>query len=211
MEPAAEPTAEIVAQFVEQARERLTEKLPANDLLLRGFAQSPTLPSLHQRFAMHGMAIAVYPDYKGISRLAGMDVIENLSGMDEQLAALSQAWSGEHRFFFIHHKETDSAGEDGDFDAKVAEIERVDTALPGILSLNPDVLIITGDHSTPATVRTHTEHPVPFLIHSAACRPDTVRLFGERTCATGSWGVIPATALLPIATGYAGKRRRFGA
>ena len=211
MEQAAEPTARIVADFLRQARARLADRHPANDLLLRGFAMRPALPPLHQRFAMHGVAIAVYPDYKGVSRLVGMDAIEDLGDLDEQLTALAEAWSGVHRFFFVHHKYTDSAGEDGDFDAKVAEIERVDAALPGILALDPDVLIVTGDHSTPAVARTHTEHPVPFLIRAAAGRPDTTRSFGERACAAGAWGVVPANALLPIATGYAGKRRRFGA
>ena len=160
---------------------------------------------------MRGVAIAVYPDYKGVSRLVGMDVIEDLPDLDEQVTSLSAAWSGAHRFFFVHHKYTDSAGEDGDFDGKVAEIERVDAVLPSILALEPDVLIVTGDHSTPAVARTHTEHPVPFLIRAAAGRPDTTRSFGERECASGAWGIVPASALLPIATGYAGKRRRYGA
>lgn len=211
LEPAAEPTVRIVADFLQQARARLAGRRPANDLLLRGFAVRPNLPPLHRRFAMRGLAIAVYPDYKGVSRLAGMDVIDRLGDLDGQLAALAAAWSGEHRFFFVHHKYTDSAGEDGDFDAKVAEIERVDAALPDILALDPDVLIVTGDHSTPAVARTHTEHPVPFLIRAAAGRPDAVCEFGERACAAGAWGVLPANALLPIAVGYAGKRRRFGA
>ena len=211
LQPAAEPTAAAVARFLTQARERLADRHPANDLLLRGFAMRPALPPLDQRFAMRGVALAVYPDYKGVSRLVGMDVIEDLHDLDEQLAALAAAWSGAHRFFFVHHKYTDSAGEDGDFDAKVAEIERVDAALPRLLALDPDVLIVTGDHSTPAVARTHTEHPVPFLIRSAAGRPDATTEFGERACSAGAWGIVPANALLPIATGYAGKRRRFGA
>ncbi len=211
LEPAAEPTARLVAEFLRQARERLADRHPANDLLLRGFALRPALPPLHERFAMRGVAIAVYPDYKGVSRLVGMDVIEDLPDLDEQVTSLSAAWSGAHRFFFVHHKYTDSAGEDGDFDGKVAEIERVDAVLPSILALEPDVLIVTGDHSTPAVARTHTEHPVPFLIRAAAGRPDTTRSFGERECASGAWGIVPASALLPIATGYAGKRRRYGA
>ena len=139
LEPAAEPTARLVAEFLRQGRERLANRRPANDVLLRGFAQRPALPPLHERFAMRGVAIAVYPDYKGVSRLVGMDVIEHLRDLDEQVTALTAAWSGTHRFFFMHHKYTDSAGEDGDFDGKVAEIERVDAALPAILALDPDV------------------------------------------------------------------------
>lgn len=211
LEPAAAPTVRLVAEFLRQARQRLADRHPANDLLLRGFAMRPSLPPLHERFGMRGVAIAVYPDYKGVSRLVGMDVIEDLRDLDQQIDALTAAWSGAHRFFFVHHKYTDSAGEDGDFDGKVAEIERVDAALPAILELDPDVLIVTGDHSTPAVARTHTGHPVPFLIRAATGRPDATHSFGERECAAGAWGIVPASALLPIATGYAGKRRRYGA
>ena len=209
--PAANRTAAVLTEFITQARNKLVNRSPANDLLLRGFSIRPSLPPLQEQFAMRGLALAVYPDYIGISRLVGMDAIDDLKDLDEQLLALSSSWNGIHRFFFLHHKHTDSAGEDGNFDAKVAEIERVDAALPAILSLKPDVLIVTGDHSTPAVARTHTSHPVPFLIRSAAVRPDSTIEFNEQACATSAWGILPATALLPIATSYAGKRRRFGA
>ena len=208
--PVGEHTAAVTAAFVARARELLTDAAPANEVLLRGFAQLPDIPSLQQRFGLRPVALAVYPDYKGVSRLVGMEVIEDLADLAAQGRALAQAWP-DHDYFFVHHKYTDSAGEDGDFDAKVAEIEKVDAALPELLSGGPDVVIVTGDHSTPSTASSHTAHPVPFLIHAGGVRPDTVREFGERACSGGAWGVVPGRALLPIALGHAGKVARYGA
>ena len=205
-----EHTAAVTAAFVARARDLLAAAAPANEVLLRGFAQLPEIPSLRQRFGLRPVALAVYPDYKGVSRLVGMEVIEDLADLAAQGRALAQAWR-DHDFFFVHHKYTDSAGEDGDFDAKVAEIETVDAALPELLAGAPEVVIVTGDHSTPSTARSHTAHPVPFLIHGAGVRADTVREFGERACSGGVWGVVPGRALLPIALGHAGKVARYGA
>jgi 2,3-bisphosphoglycerate-independent phosphoglycerate mutase len=152
----------------------------------------------------------VYPDYKGVSRLVGMDVIPDLRDLDHQAEALASSWA-KHDFFFLHHKYTDSRGEDGDFEAKVAEIQKVDAFLPKITALKPDVLIVTGDHSTPAVLKAHSSHPIPFLIHAAAVRPDPVREFGERACLAGTWGVIPGAMLMRLALGYAGKLAKYGA
>ena len=206
----AEHTAQLAAAFVDRARELLADQAPANEVLLRGFAQLPQIPSLADRFGLRPIALAVYPDYKGVSRLVGMEAIEGLGDLDAQSRALAAAWTG-HDYFFVHHKYTDSTGEDGEFDAKVAEVEKVDRALPDLLAGGPDVVIVTGDHSTPSVARSHTAHPVPFLIHAAAARPDTVREFGERACAAGAWGVVPGRALMAIALGHAGKVARFGA
>ena len=208
--PEGEHTAAVTAAFVARARELLAAAAPANEVLLRGFAQLPEIPSLQQRFGLRPVALAVYPDYKGVSRLVGMEVIEDLADLAAQGRALAQTWR-DHDYFFVHHKYTDSAGEDGDFDAKVAEIEKVDAALPELLAGAPDVVIVTGDHSTPSTACSHTAHPVPFLIHAAGARADTVRAFGERACSGGTWGVVPGRALLAIALGHAGKVARYGA
>ena len=205
-----EHTAQVAAAFVDRARELLAGEAPANEVLLRGFAQLPRIPSLGDRFGLRPVALAVYPDYKGVSRLVGMQVIDGLADLAAQSRALAASWSA-HDYFFVHHKYTDSAGEDGDFDAKVAEVERVDRALPDLLAGKPDVVIVTGDHSTPSVARSHTAHPVPFLIHAAAARPDAVREFGERACAGGAWGVVPGRALMAVALGHAGKVARFGA
>ena len=208
--PAAEHTAQVVAAFVDRARELLAGEAPANEVLLRGFAQLPEIPGLAERFGLRPVALAVYPDYKGVSRLVGMEAIDGLADLDAQSRALAAAWS-DHDYFFVHHKYTDSAGEDGDFDAKVAEVEKVDRALPALLAGAPEVVIVTGDHSTPSVARSHTAHPVPFLIHAAGARPDAVREFGERACSAGAWGVLPGRALMAIALGHAGKVARFGA
>jgi len=203
-------TAEVAKEFVAQARKILAAQVPANGILLRGFAVLPHIPSMKELFALDPVAVAVYPDYKGVARLVGMEVVEGLADLDAQAKALAAAWP-KHDFFFVHHKYTDSRGEDGDFDAKVKEIEKVDAFLPRILDLKPDVIVVTGDHSTPAVAKAHTAHPVPFLVNAAAVRPDGAKKFGERECARGAWGILPGTRLLPIALSLAGKLKKFGA
>ncbi len=210
---AGEKTAEIVKEFISQSLEILKNEKPANGLLMRGFAELPHIPSMPELFGLKPLALAVYPDYKGISRLLGMQVIEDLSGLDDQLAALKDNWQN-FDFFFIHHKYTDSKGEDGNFKGKVAEIERVDAIVPKILEMKPDVLVVTGDHSTPALLKAHSSHPVPFLIHTpliSLTRSGGAKEFGERACAGGVWGVIEGINLIRIALGYAGKLKKYGA
>jgi 2,3-bisphosphoglycerate-independent phosphoglycerate mutase len=206
----ARHTAEVAKEFVALARKILASQKPANGILLRGFAELPHIPSMKDLFALDPVAVAVYPDYKGVARLVGMEAIEDLADLDAQAKALAAAWP-KHDFFFVHHKYTDSRGEDGDFDAKVKEIEKVDAFLPRILELKPDVIIVTGDHSTPAVAKAHTAHPVPFLVSAAGVRPDGVKKFGERECARGTWGIVPGTRLLPIALSLAGKLKKYGA
>jgi 2,3-bisphosphoglycerate-independent phosphoglycerate mutase len=203
-------TAEIAAEFIKQALSLLKNQGPANCILLRGFAELPHIPSMQERFGLRPQALAVYPDYKGISRLVGMDVVEGLKDLNHQLEALKESWD-RFDFFFMHHKYTDSRGEDGDFQAKVAEIEKVDGFIPRLTDLNPDVLIVTGDHSTPSVMKSHSHHPVPFLIQAVNMRPDGVTVFGERACAAGLWGVIPGTVLIRLALAYADKLLKFGA
>lgn len=203
-------TAEVAKAFVQRSLTLLKGQDPANAILMRGFAELPHIPSMGERFGLHPVAMAVYPDYKGVSRLVGMDVIDGLHDLKDQAEALKQYWD-KYDFFFVHHKYADSRGEDGDFPAKVAEIEKVDAVVPDIMEQQPDVLIVTGDHSTPAVMKAHSYHPIPFLIHGDQTRPDAVSQFGERPCANGMWGIIPGIMLIQLALGYAGKLRKFGA
>lgn len=203
-------TAEVATEFVRQGLVLLKDQHPANAILMRGFAELPLIPPMSERFGLHAVALAIYPDYKGVSRLVGMDVIEGLTTLNDQAEALKQHWD-QYDFFFLHHKYADSRGEDGDFAAKVAEIEKVDAFVPRLVEQHPDVLIVTGDHSTPAVMKAHSYHPIPFLIHGRHTRPDEVSEFGERPCAKGMWGIIPGVMLIQLALAYADKLQKFGA
>jgi 2,3-bisphosphoglycerate-independent phosphoglycerate mutase len=209
-DPKAAHTAQVAKEFVAQARKILSSQTPANGVLLRGFAELPHIPSMQELYKLDPVALAVYPDYKGVARLVGMEAIEDLADLDAQAKKLAEIWD-KHDFFFIHHKYTDSKGEDGDFDAKVKEIEKVDAFLPRVLAMKPDVIIITGDHSTPAAAKAHTSHPVPFLIAAEGVRADGTAKFSERACAGGLWGTISGQVLIRIAMAYAGKLKKFGA
>ena len=209
---AAEHTADLFNQWISKAREILAGNEKANGMTLRGFATDPNLPNFQDSYGLHAAAISVYPMYKGVASLVGMQVID-FSGEspEDEFAALAQVWD-EHDFFFIHIKKTDSKGEDGDFDGKAKIIEGVDRALPHLLELNPDVLIITGDHSTPARLKTHSWHPVPFLLWApATIRPDSQPSFGERACSQGGLGNFPSMETLPLALAHAGRLEKFGA
>lgn len=206
-----EKTAKLVNQWVDAARKVLADEKQANSLNLRGLAKDPGLPRFPEIYGMRAVALAVYPMYKGVARLTGMDVY-NFEGErpEHEIAALEKVWN-DHDFFFIHIKKTDSYGEDGNFDAKVHEIEAVDAVIPRIMALNPSVVIVTGDHSTPSKLRSHSFHPVPVLLWSPNAMPDTNTTFGERACSQGNLGIIHATNLLPLAMGHAGRLSRFGA
>jgi 2,3-bisphosphoglycerate-independent phosphoglycerate mutase len=210
--PAAEPTAELFNQWIAKACEVLADNPKANGLTLRGFATDPNLPSFQDSYGLNPACVSVYPMYRGVSQLVGMEVVQ-FSGEtpEDEFAALARAW-GEHDFFFVHVKKTDSKGEDGDFAGKAHVIEGVDAALPLLLELNPDVLIVTGDHSTPARLRTHSWHPVPFLLWApATIRPDDQNSFGERACARGGLGNFSALDTIPLALAHAGRLEKFGA
>jgi 2,3-bisphosphoglycerate-independent phosphoglycerate mutase len=209
-DPKAEHTAQVAKDFVTQARKILASQHPANGVLMRGFAELPHIPSMPDLYKLSPIALAVYPDYKGVARLVGMEVVEDLADLDAQAAALAKVWES-HDFFFIHHKYTDSKGEDGDFDGKVKEIEKVDAFLPKVLAMKPDLIIVTGDHSTPAVAKSHTAHPVPFLMAGEGVRSDGTAKFAERACAKGIWGTIPGQVLLRTALAYTGKLKKFGA
>jgi 2,3-bisphosphoglycerate-independent phosphoglycerate mutase len=207
----AERTAELVGQFVDAAREVLKDDAPANMALLRGFSQKPDWPRFPEVFGVRAAAIAAYPMYRGVARLVGMDVLAGGDTWEEELTALRNNWK-DYDFFFLHFKKTDSAGEDGDYEKKRALIEEVDAAIPRIMGLGPDVIVVTGDHSTPSHLKSHSWHPVPVLIRSALNRKDGVETFGERACVAGALGPhLPAIELMPLAVAHAGRLDKFGA
>ena len=177
---------------------------------LRGFARYPKVQRMQEVYGVRPVAIAVYPMYKGLARLVGMDVPEAGATIADQVATLRKLWE-QYDFFFMHYKYTDSTGEDGNFAAKVEMIERLDAEVAPIRALNPDVLIVTGDHSTPSKLRSHSWHPVPVLLWAATCRPDPVTEFGESYCLHGGLGQIQALHLLPLALAHANRLGKYGA
>jgi 2,3-bisphosphoglycerate-independent phosphoglycerate mutase len=209
--PEGANSAALVNKWVEAAREVLRDEPRANSINLRGLAKDPGLPRFPEIYGMRAVAIAVYPMYKGVARLVGMESVDFEGERPEhEIAVLERLWN-DYDFFFIHIKKTDSYGEDGNFDAKVHEIEAVDAVIPRIMALQPGALIVTGDHSTPAKLRSHSWHPVPTLLWSATAMPDQVTTFGERACASGHLGLFHATHLVPMAMAHAGRLVRFGA
>ncbi len=208
---ASEKTAGLFKRFLDQARKLLSDEHPANMMTLRGFASRPKWPGYRDVFGVRAAAIASYPMYRGVASLVGMDVVETGQEIADELATLEQLWN-EYDFFFFHVKKSDSYGENGDFDSKVHVIEEVDAHLRRLLDLKPDVIVVTGDHSTPAAMKSHSWHPVPVLIWGSTVRPDTVTEFGERSCAAGALGSrIAAVDLMPIAMAHAGRIEKFGA
>ena len=211
LDQASEKAAEIVQEFVRQAEVILKDESPANMLLLRGFAQLPDWPLFTEAFGLKAIAIAMYPMYRGVAKLVGMDSPAAAGSYEEEIDLLEQYWN-DYDFFFVHIKKTDSYGEDGNFENKVKEIEKVDALLPRILALDPAVLIITGDHSTPCLMKQHSWHPVPTLLYSKLCRPDGIDRFGERACLKGGLGArFPAYELMPLALANAGRLDKLGA
>lgn len=207
---ASKRTALFAENFVEKARRLLVDQPKANGLTLRGFAARPNLPSYEEVYGLRAAAIAVYPMYKGLAALVGMEIVGSATTLDEQMEVLAQTWN-DYDFFFIHFKYTDSTGEDGDFAGKVRRIEELDGAIPRITELKPDVFIVTGDHSTPARMGSHSWHPVPTLLVAANCRPDMHATFGESTSITGGLGQFEARHLMTLALANAGRLAKFGA
>lgn len=210
LKPEAERSAVIVNQFLTSARRILQGEKTANMITLRGYDRLPSIPPYAEKFGLKAAAIAINGMYKGVARLAGMEIldVDGLTLADE-IRTLKAHWD-EFDFFYIHVKQTDICGELGDFDGKVRVIEEVDASIPEILALHPDVFIVGGDHSTPAVMKAHSWHPVPLLIHSKYVRPDQIHTFGERACQHGSLGVLPATQVMPIALANAGRIAKYG-
>lgn len=207
---ASRRTAQLANQFVAEAARLLAPEGPTNMITLRGFARHPQIARFPEIYGLRAAALAVYPMYKGLARLVGMDVLDAGSTLAEQLTTLERVWNA-YDFFFIHYKYTDSTGEDGNFAAKVEMIERLDAAVPRLRALDPEVLIVTGDHSTPSKLRSHSWHPVPTLLWSRRCRPDGVVEFGESFCLRGGLGQFPAMYLMPLALAHAGRLGKYGA
>ncbi len=210
LSPAAKKLADVANKFADKAREILADHHPANMVLLRGFAGKPDFPSMQEIYKLNPLAIAVYPMYRGLARLVGMEVAKTGSTVEDEFATLKENYAG-YDFFFLHVKWTDSAGEDGDFARKVKVLEQVDAALPGLTGLKPDVLVVTGDHSTPAVIKGHSWHTVPVLLCSEYCRTDPVKAFSESAFLTGGLGRIHATDIMPLAMANALKLSKFGA
>ena len=204
-----EKTASAANAFIRQAREKLAEQPRANMVLLRGFSQLPSFPSMGESYRLNPAAIAAYPMYRGLARVVGMKVIQTGQSFEDELTALSEHYE-DHDFFYLHYKPADAAGEDGDFEAKVRTLEDLDACIPRILDLNPDVLVIAGDHSTPAVLAAHSWHPVPVLIRSRYTLGDGVDAFNERACARGSLGTFQAEYLMLQALSHAGKLAKYG-
>ena len=207
--PEARKSAELANEFIQKANEILADQHPANTVLLRGFGMHPALPSFEEAYGLDAAAIASYPMYKGLARLAGMQLLQEGEGIAGEFETLRENWEA-HDFFFLHVKPTDAAGEDGDFDRKASVIEEVDAQIPGLLDLGPDALAITGDHATPAKMKSHSWHGVPVLVNSPYTLP-TAEKFGERPCAGGSLGLFPAEEIMGYLMGHALKLNRFGA
>jgi 2,3-bisphosphoglycerate-independent phosphoglycerate mutase len=210
LDPQAKRTAELINELSKQVRAILRDEPKANGLLLRGFDSLRELPQLEDRFGLHAAAVAIYPMYRGIARILGMDVLGRPKDLDEQVAILRASWN-DYDYFFLHHKYTDSAGEDGDRPRKVAAIEQLDRAVPGLRALNPDVIVVSGDHATPTQMAAHSWHPVPTLLWSTRRQRDEVDRFGERWCARGALGVRPTKTLMPMMLAHAGRLKKYGA
>jgi 2,3-bisphosphoglycerate-independent phosphoglycerate mutase len=210
LSPAGERTAELANQWIAQAAEILADQHPANMLTLRGFAVDPRLPTMWDIYKLRSAAVATYPMYRGVAKLVGMDVLETGKTMADQVATVGASWN-DYDFFFVHIKKTDSAGEDGDFKRKVQVIEDTDKHIPDLLALKPDVLLVTGDHSTPAKLKRHSWHTLPVLLWSNYCRPRRIEGFGETACLGGSLGFIHHVDLMPLAMAHADRLNKYGA
>ncbi len=206
----SEATAWLLTAWLEAAGERLAGQPQANMVLLRGVSSRPRWPRFQDVFGMRAFAAAAYPMYRGVARLVGMDAVQVPDGA-QPLAGELEARLDEHDFFFLHFKSPDKAGEDGDFDRKVAVIEEADAIIPRLVEAGPDVILVTGDHSTPSILRSHSWHPVPFVIHGGAARSDATEAFGETACLSGAHGIIRGCQLMPLAVARAGRLAKFGA
>lgn len=203
-------TASIAKMFYEQATRILASQPKANSLTMRGFATKPNLPNFDEVYGLKAAAIAVYPMYKGLAGLVGMDIVGHAHSLEEEIDVLKENWD-KYDFFFVHFKYTDSRGEDGDFNAKVKMIEEFDKIIPRVTALNPACLVVTGDHSTPAKMASHSFHPVPTMIVSDIARTDACQTFGETACCTGGLGHFEAVNIMTLAMAHAGRLGKFGA
>ncbi len=208
--PEATKTSAVLTELLDKVKKALADEPTANMILLRGYGRYQQFPSIGSRFGLNALAIANYPMYRGIARLLGMTINSPTDTIEEEFDALVKNYD-RFDFFFMHIKPTDSRGEDGAFDEKVKVIETVDKLVPRITKLKPHVLVVTGDHSTPAALKSHSWHPVPALLAADTCRPDRVERFGERDCIQGGMGRMPMMNLMGLALAHAGRLAKFGA
>lgn len=208
--PEAERTSQLVCEWIARARELLASRERGNGTLLRGWSKRPDMPPFPELWKLRAAAVTVYPMYRGVAKLCGMDSLEGAHTFAEQIEIVRDHWD-EYDFFFMHYKYTDSAAEDGDFRRKVEAIAEFDVALPGVVDLRPNVIVVTGDHSTPSTMAAHSFHPVPLLLWGDNVRRDFHSHFDERSCAQGELGTIPAKEVLPLAFAHAGRLAKYGA
>jgi 2,3-bisphosphoglycerate-independent phosphoglycerate mutase len=207
----SERAACLLNQFIAAARNLLEDQCPANMITLRGFNKLPVLPTFKERYGLHAASIAVNGMYRGVSKLVGMEVLKVVGDTPaDEFTTLESHWDT-YDFFYLHIKKTDTCGESGDFIGKVRVIEEVDNLIPRLMALDPDVVIVSGDHSSPAVMRSHSWHPVPTLLYSKYVCPDGITSFGERSCARGSLGVLPATHIMPLALANALRVSKYGA
>ncbi|MEA2021876.1 MAG: 2,3-bisphosphoglycerate-independent phosphoglycerate mutase [Candidatus Caldatribacteriota bacterium] len=211
LKPEAEKTAGIVNKFIKKAVEVLKESSPANAVLLRGIAKHPGLPTMGELFKLSPAAIATYPMYKGLAKLVGMEILGACETIEDEFRTLKENYE-KYDFFYVHIKKTDSYGEDGNFEKKVKVIEEVDKFIPELLSLNPDVIVVTGDHSTPARLEGHSWHPNPFMLFSKYIRVDETKAFSENECTNkGGLGRFLSVDAIPLMLANALKLKKFGA
>lgn len=208
--PEAERVARVAEKLIAGAAKVLKGQKKANAILLRGFSTSPVVPSFRDVYGLRALAIASYPMYRGIAKLLGMDAPPVKGGIKEVFAMLEKRYD-DYDFFFVHIKEVDTCGEDGDFGAKAKKIEEVDRHLPKLLAIDPGVLVITGDHSTPSVLKGHSWHPVPVLIKSPYVLGRMTERFSERDCLRGELATFPTTSLMPLALANAGRLKKYGA
>jgi len=205
----ASNAAKAVNHISTEAQDILIDQPQANGILLRGFSSLPTLPKFQDITQLKPAAVAAYPMYKGLAQLIGMTILPTGTTFEEEIETLTRHYA-DYDFFFLHYKATDTAGEDGDFDAKVAALEDFDRQLPYVLQLGADVTIIAGDHSTPALLAGHSWHPVPLMLNSRWTHGSENAVFSEAYCSTGSIGKIPATSIMPLALAHGNKLNKFG-
>jgi 2,3-bisphosphoglycerate-independent phosphoglycerate mutase len=204
-------SADVVNKFMREVDNLLKEFSPANTVLLRGFSKTPILKTFGELFKLTPAGIATYPMYQGLARLVGMTVLSPSDAtLQGQVKCLEDNWE-KFNFFYFHIKKTDSYGEDGNFKAKVEEIEKVDALIPKILKLKPEVLVVTSDHSTPCLLKAHSWHPNPFLLYSKYIQPDEVKCFSERACQKGGLGIFNALEVMPLILAQSGKLKKYGA
>ncbi len=209
LSPNAQKTAAAANLLIEKAQQLLSDREVANMIMLRGFSKLPNLPDFGESYKLNPAAIAAYPMYRGLAKVLGMNIIKTGSTFRDEIDTIREHID-EHDFFYLHYKPADAAGEDGDFDAKVRALEELDKFIPDILSMNPDVLVVAGDHATPSIMASHGWQPVPLLINSSLTLGEGIKAFDERNCSLGSIGQVSATNVMFLALAHAGKLTKFG-